>query len=80
MPLDSTKTCFTCFWAWEENRILRCTRLPPSPLLRGISSGDINIANKTDYVRCPLIPGCGEWKAIEVPDIDIDDIDEEMRM
>ena len=76
MPYGEDKTCFTCFWMWKPDNTLRCTRLPPSPLVHD-SMIDLAKSNVTKYMPCPLVPGCGEWK--EIPIIEIEEIDENMR-
>jgi len=71
MPFDESKTCFNCFWAWLKEGEIRCTRLPPSPLAQDAQAPDIAKFNKTTYVRCPGIPGCGEWQ--EIPQVEVDE-------
>ena len=67
MAQDVSKTCFNCFWEWEDEGFSRCTRLPPAPLLHNPVGFDMR-ANTVSYTPCPGRPACGEWQEIDLGD------------
>lgn len=66
MAFGPDKTCFNCFWEWEDEGFSRCTRLPPLPILHDPVAIDATRMNKISFAPCPGIPACGEWRTREV--------------
>ena len=77
MAQPDDKTCFNCFWEWEDAGLSRCTRLPPSPVLHDPVGPDVTTMNKVSYAPCPGRPACGEWQEIDLGDtVLIEEIEE----
>ncbi len=68
MAYDESKTCFNCFWEWEDNGFSRCTRMPPNTVLWDKTAIDLTTSMKSIYAPAPGIPACGEWLTREAPE------------
>ena len=77
MAQPEDRTCFNCFWEWEDEGLSRCTRLPPLPIFQSIVGEDVTRMNKTTYAPCPGSPACGEWQPLDMNDtVIIEEIEE----